>query len=206
MKPSLTFWYEFASTYSWLAAERIEAAAAVAGVAVTWRAFLLGPIFAAQGWSSSPFNLYPAKGRNMWRDMERHCTLMGLPPVKCPDPFPQNSLLAARIATALPLAARPRFSCALYRAQFTQGKSIADRGVMTEILGDIVGTAQDALAAAESPDTKAALRQATEQAQSLGVYGAPSFTTGSGELFWGNDRLEQALGWAQREAAEAQKP
>jgi 2-hydroxychromene-2-carboxylate isomerase len=206
MKPSLTFWYEFASTYSWLAAERIEALAAAAGVEVVWRPFLLGPIFAAQGWSSSPFNLYPAKGRNMWRDMERHCTLMGLPPVKCPDPFPQNSLLAARIATALPLAARPRFSCALYRAQFTQGKSIADRGVMTEILGDIVGTAQDALAAAESPDTKAALRQATEQAQSLGVYGAPSFTTGSGELFWGNDRLEQALGWAQREAAEAQKP
>ena len=206
MKPSLTFWYEFASTYSWLAAERIEALAAAAGVEVVWRPFLLGPIFAAQGWSSSPFNFYPAKGRNMWRDMERHCTLMGLPPVKCPDPFPQNSLLAARIATALPLAARPRFSCALYRAQFTQGKSIADRGVMTEILGDIVGTAQDALAAAESPDTKAALRQATEQAQSLGVYGAPSFTTGSGELFWGNDRLEQALGWAQREAAEAQKP
>jgi 2-hydroxychromene-2-carboxylate isomerase len=206
MKPSLTFWYEFASTYSWLAAERIEALAAAANVEVVWRPFLLGPIFAAQGWASSPFNLYPAKGRNMWRDMERHCTLMGLPPVKCPDPFPQNSLLAARIATALPLAARPRFSCALYRAQFTQGKSIADRGVMTEILGDIVGTAQDALAAAESPDTKAALRQATEQAQSLGVYGAPSFTTGSGELFWGNDRLEQALGWAQREAAEAQKP
>ncbi len=206
MKPSLTFWYEFASTYSWLAAERIEALAAAAGVEVVWRPFLLGPIFAAQGWASSPFNLYPAKGRNMWRDMERHCTLLGLPPVQCPDPFPQNSLLAARIATALPPAARPRFSCAVYRAEFSEGKSIADRGVMTEILGDIGGTAHDALAAAESSETKTALRQATEQAQSLGIYGAPSFTIGSGELFWGNDRLEQALGWAQKEAAEWRGP
>jgi 2-hydroxychromene-2-carboxylate isomerase len=206
MKPSLTFWYEFASTYSWLAAERIEALAAAAAVKVAWRPFLLGPIFAARGWASSPFNLYPAKGRNMWRDMERHCALMGLPPVKCPDPFPQNSLLAARIATALPAETRPRFSCAVYRAQFTRGKSIADRGVMTEILGDINGAAHDALAAAESSETKTALRQATEQAQSLGIYGAPSFTTGSGELFWGNDRLEQALAWAQKEAAERQEP
>jgi 2-hydroxychromene-2-carboxylate isomerase len=201
MKPSLTFWYEFASTYSWLAAERIETLAATARVEVVWRPFLLGPIFAAQGWASSPFNLYPAKGRNMWRDMERHCILLGLPPLKCHDPFPQNSLLAARIATALSPAARARFSCAVYRAQFTQGKSIADRSVMAEILGDIGGTVQDALAAAESPETKAALREATEQAQSLGIYGAPSFTTGSGELFWGNDRLEQALAWTRKEAA-----
>src|ERR1700730_8904857 len=64
MKRSLTFWYEFASTYSWLAAERIEAVAVQAGVEVAWRPFLLGPIFAAQGWTSSPFNLFPAKGGN----------------------------------------------------------------------------------------------------------------------------------------------
>ena|ERR1700674_3875011 len=78
-KPTLTFWYEFASTYSWLAAERIDALAAAAEVEIHWRAFLLGPIFVAQGWNSSPFNLYPAKGNNMWRDMERLCALMGLP-------------------------------------------------------------------------------------------------------------------------------
>jgi 2-hydroxychromene-2-carboxylate isomerase len=74
-KPKLTFWYEFASTYSWLAAERIEALAAAADVEICWRPFLLGPIFVAQGWNPSPFNLYPAKGSNMWRDMERHCGL-----------------------------------------------------------------------------------------------------------------------------------
>jgi 2-hydroxychromene-2-carboxylate isomerase len=198
MKPSLTFWYEFASTYSWLAAERIDALAAQAGVEVEWRPFLLGPIFAAQGWTTSPFNLYPAKGRNMWRDLERQCARMGLPPPRRPEPFPQNSLLPARVATALPPAARSQFSRAVYRAQFTQGRSIADRAVLAAILHDIGGT-PDALAAAETAETKGELRQATEQAQSLGIFGAPSFVTASGELFWGNDRLEQAIAWATQE-------
>jgi len=199
MKPSLTFWYEFASTYSWLAAERIEVLAAQAGVDVTWRPFLLGPIFVAQGWTSSPFNLFPAKGRNMWRDMERQRAHMGLPPITRPNPFPQNGLLAARVATALPAAARPQFSRAVYRAQFTQGRTIAHREVLSAILGDVGDAPSDALAAAEAAQTKNALRAATDQAQSLGIYGAPSFITGSGELFWGNDRLEQALEWAKDE-------
>jgi 2-hydroxychromene-2-carboxylate isomerase len=206
MQPPLTFWYEFASTYSWLAAERIAPLAAAAGVEVEWRPFLLGPIFAAQGWTTSPFNLYPAKGQNMWRDMERQCALLGLPPVTRPDPFPQNSLLAARVATALPPAARATFSCAVYRAQFTQGKSIADRGVVPEILANIRSAPPDTLAAAETAEVKAELRRATEQAQSLGIYGAPSFTTDGGELFWGNDRIEQAIRWAKREAAAASRP
>jgi len=163
--------------------------------------FLLGPIFAVQGWATSPFNLYPAKGANMWRDMERQCALMGLPAVRRPDPFPQNSLLAARVATALPPAARPTFSCAVYRAQFTQSRSIADRTVIADILRDVGDAPPDALASAQAAETKAALRQATDEAQSLGIYGAPSFTTASGELFWGNDRLEQAVAWAKKEAA-----
>jgi 2-hydroxychromene-2-carboxylate isomerase len=200
MKPSLTFWYELASTYSWLAAERIETLAVQAGVEVTWRPFLLGSIFAAQGWTSSPFNLFPAKGRNMWRDMERQCARMGLPAIVRPDPFPQNSLLAARVATALPASARVHFSRAVYRAQFTQGGSIADRRVLAAILADI-GATSEALAAADATETKNTLRRATDQAQALGLYGAPSFTTGSGELFWGNDRLEDAIAWSKNESA-----
>jgi 2-hydroxychromene-2-carboxylate isomerase len=198
MKQSLTFWYEFASTYSWLAAERIEAVAAQEGVAVVWRPFLLGPIFAAQGWTSSPFNLFPAKGRNMWRDLERQRARMGLPPIMRPDPFPQNSLLAARIATALPAEMRPHFSRAVFRAQFTQGRPIANPEVLGTILHDI-GARRDAVAAAGAVEVKGALRQATNEAQLLGIYGAPSFTTGSGELFWGNDRLEEAIAWAKED-------
>ncbi len=199
-KPALTFWYEFASPYSWLAAERIEALAAAADVEVRWRPFLLGPIFAAQGWQSSPFNLYAAKGANMWRDIERQCELMDLPPSTRPEPFPQNGLLAARVATALPDAARPAFSRAVYRAEFTRGQPIADRTVIGEVLRDCGLDTEATLAAAESAENKAALRAATEEAGALSIYGAPSFVTASGELFWGNDRLEQALAWAKREA------
>jgi 2-hydroxychromene-2-carboxylate isomerase len=198
-KPHLTFWYEFASTYSWLAAERIEALAAAADIEVRWQPFLLGPIFVAQGWQSSPFNVYAAKGANMWRDIERQCVLMGLPPPTRPEPFPQNSLLAARVATALPDTARQAFSRAVYRAEFAKGQPIADRSVIGEALRGCGLDPAATLATAEAPENKAALRAATEEAGAHGIYGAPSFVTPSGELFWGNDRLEQALAWAKKE-------
>ena len=93
----MEFWYEFASTYSYLSAMRIEALAAVAGVAVAWRPFLLGPIFKAQGWDNSPFNLYLAKGRYMVRDIERLAAERSLR-FALPALFPQNSLRATRLA------------------------------------------------------------------------------------------------------------
>ena len=76
---ALDFWYEFASTYSYPTTMRIEALAQAEGVSVRWRPFLLGPIFKAQGWDNSPFNLYPAKGAYMWRDLERLCGDLGVP-------------------------------------------------------------------------------------------------------------------------------
>src|SRR5215208_3049915 len=91
--------YEFASSYSYIAAMRIAPVAKAAAVTVRWRPFLLGPIFKAQGWDTSPFNLYPAKGRYMVRDCERQCAALGLT-FRLPEPFPQNTLLAARVATA----------------------------------------------------------------------------------------------------------
>ena len=97
MAPVLDFWFDFASTYSYPAAMRIAPLAREAGITVRFRPFLLGPVFKAQGWDTSPFNLYPAKGRNMWRDLERLCGDLNIP-FRRPAPFPQNSLLAARIA------------------------------------------------------------------------------------------------------------
>ncbi|MFN3627173.1 MAG: 2-hydroxychromene-2-carboxylate isomerase, partial [Parvibaculum sp.] len=93
----IEFWYEFASTYSYPAAMRVEAAAREAGVTLRWRPFLLWPIFGAQGWNDSPFNIYPAKGKYMWRDMARICEAAGLA-LKAPVRFPQNGLKAARLA------------------------------------------------------------------------------------------------------------
>jgi len=91
------FWYEFASTYSYIAAMRVERLAEAAGVEIDWKPFLLGPIFAAQGWNSSPFNLYPAKGRYMVRELERLAKDQDVP-FRMPSPFPPNSLQAARLA------------------------------------------------------------------------------------------------------------
>ncbi|MGV7030936.1 2-hydroxychromene-2-carboxylate isomerase [Methylobacterium symbioticum] len=196
-QPAIEFWYEFASTYSYLAAMRIEAAAAEAGVAVRWRPFLLGPIFAAQGWTSSPFNLYPAKGRNMWRDVEREAARLGLPALTRPDPFPQNSLSATRAAILgqgedwlVP------FSKAVYTASFAQGRSIAEPAAVIGILDSLGLDGTQTLRAASAEANKTRLRVAGEEARSRGIYGAPSFLTEDGELFWGNDRLEQALAWA----------
>jgi 2-hydroxychromene-2-carboxylate isomerase len=196
--PALDFWFDFASTYSYASAMRLRALADDAGVAINFRPFLLGPVFAAQGWNTSPFNLYAAKGRNMWRDLERICTDMALP-FRRPDPFPQHSLLAARVAlVGLSASWGEEFCLEVFRAQFGEGRRIDDAAALARILTRLDITAEPVLAAAQSDDTKARLRAQTEDAQRRGVFGAPTFTTGDGELFWGNDRLERALLWATR--------
>jgi 2-hydroxychromene-2-carboxylate isomerase len=196
----LDFWFDFASTYSYLASARISSLAAKASVTVRFRPFLLGPIFKAQGWDTSPFNLYPVKGRHMWRDLERLATDLGIP-FRRPDPFPQNSLLAARVAlSGLRQGWGEHFSIAVFRAEFVEGRRIDEAATLTAILSDLGIDARAALDAAQSDDNKLRLRVQTEEAQQLGIFGAPSFTTEDGELFWGNDRLEQALAWAARPA------
>lgn len=191
----LTFWFEFASTYSYLAAARMEAAAQAAGVAVTWRPFLLGPIFADQGMTDSPFNLFPAKGAHMWRDMERCARAQGLP-FRRPGVFPRNGLLAARVATAVAGEAwAPRFVASVYRANFAEDRDIADPALIGALVTAAGGDGPAALAAAATPAVKERLRATTNEAGTLRIFGAPSFTTPDGELFWGNDRLDQAFAW-----------
>jgi 2-hydroxychromene-2-carboxylate isomerase len=194
----LDFWFDFASTYSYPAAMRIRRLADEAGFAVRFRPFLLGPIFKAQGWTTSPFNLFAAKGSNMWRDLERICADAGLP-FRRPEPFPQNSVLAARVAmVGLARTWGEAFCVAVFEAQFGEGRSIADADAIADILLRLDVEPKEALAAATSDDNKLSLRAQTEQAQRLGVFGAPTFIAADGELFWGNDRLERALLWAKQ--------
>lgn len=191
--PQLEFWFEFASTYSYPAALRMERLAAEAGVAVRWRAFLLGPIFAGQGWRDSPFNIFPAKGRYMWRDLERICAREGLA-LRRPSVFPRSGLMAARIATAN--EAEPwlaEFVRRVYIANFAEDRDIASADVLRDCL-ETAGAADpgSALESADTAAAKDALRTTTARAAELGIFGAPSFTV-AGELFWGNDRLAEAL-------------
>jgi 2-hydroxychromene-2-carboxylate isomerase len=203
--PTLDFWFDFASTYSYPAALRIRTLADEAGVAINFRPFLLGPIFKAQGWNTSPFNLFPAKGDYMWRDLERVCADLSVPFLR-PDPFPQNSLLAARVALAgLREHWGEEFCVEVFRAQFGDGQRIDDAAAVTRILARLGVAAEPVLTAAQSDDNKARLRSQTEEAGRLGVFGAPTFMTAGGELFWGNDRLERALLWAKDQAASANR-
>lgn len=204
--PKLEFWYEFASNYSWLSAMRIEALAAAAGIEVIWRPFLLGPIFRAQGWTSSPFNLYPAKGRHMRRDMVRIAQARGLA-LTWPETFPAETLAAARLARL----GEERgwvapFSRAVFTAEFSHGRNIADRAVLAAILADLGLDADAHFAAIATPEYKAALTARTAEASARDLFGAPSFITPDGELFWGDDRLEQAIAWTLAHPAPSPTP
>jgi 2-hydroxychromene-2-carboxylate isomerase len=195
----IEFWYEFGSTYSYPTAMRIERLAGEAGVDVRWRPFLLGPIFKAFGWNDSPFNIFVAKGRYMWRDLERVCAAEGLALKLPPAAFPQNGLKAARLALVGESEGwTPDFTRAVFRANYAEQKDVSADDTLAAILAGLGVDAAAAVEAANAPENKAALKQQTEEAMTRGLFGAPSFVVGD-ELFWGNDRLETALEWAKRD-------
>lgn len=192
---TLDFWFEFASSYSYLSVMRIEPLARDAGVTINWRPFLLGPVFLSLGWNDSPFNIYPPKGRYMWRDLARLAARYGLP-LTMPSRFPRSGVLAARVAILG--ATEPwigDFARAVMSANFANDQDIADPAVIHAILTRLGLPADALLADATSDANKLALRRQTEKATELGLFGAPSFITPDGEMFWGNDRLEDALAW-----------
>ena len=193
--PELEFWFEFASTYSYLSASRIEAACQAAGVRIVWKPFLLGPIFKRQGWNDSPFNLYPVKGAYMWRDMERLADKYGLAFAR-PSVFPRNGLLAARVACSHSDAPwLPGFVRAVYAANFNHDRDISEPSVIAGILESLSQPGDQLVNAAGTDTAKAALRTQTEAAEAAGIFGAPSFVVGD-ELFWGNDRMGDAIAHA----------
>lgn len=157
---------------------------------------MLGPIFKEQGWSDSPFNVHPAKGRYMWRDVERLCARYGIAFTK-PSRFPRDSLLAARVA-CLASAERwlPEFTRAVFRANFAEDRDIGDAAEIRSILDALGQPGAELIEQAQIPENKERLRDQTRRAVDLGIFGAPSFVT-DGELFWGDDRLEDALAWHQ---------
>ncbi len=192
----LGFWFDFASTYSYVAAMRIESECAQAGVEVAWKPFLLGPIFSELlGIKDSPFNVQPVRGRYMWRDLERLCEKHRLP-WRRPTVFPRNSVLAARVAccAGAQVAAVTR---AIFTANFADDRDISDPAVLREIVDGIGVDGVRILERAQSAEVKALLRANTSEAQRLGIFGAPDFVVG-GELFFGQDRLEDAIAWAKR--------
>lgn len=196
----LEFWYDFASSYSYLSAMRVEALTVAAGVELIFRPFLLGPIFAGQGWTTSPFNLYPAKGRYMVRDIERLSAERGMP-FRLPAQFPARSLTAARLA----LVGEDEgwigsFTRAIFEQEFAVGRDIADPAVLGDVLARLGLKPARLMAAIENAGLKQRLKERTAAAAERGIFGAPTFIAADGELFWGDDRLEQAIAWTARAA------
>jgi 2-hydroxychromene-2-carboxylate isomerase len=198
MAAPLEFWFEFASTYSYVGALRIEEECRAAGVPLVWKPFLLGPLFTAQlGIKDSPFNVNPIRGRYMWRDLERLCAKHGLP-WKRPGVFPRGSILPLRVACAG--EGQPwlgDFIRAVFRANFAEDRDISQPDVLAEVLRGLGVDAEKVLASAVTDESKAKLRANTDAASALGIFGAPNCVVG-GELFFGQDRIADAIAWARR--------
>jgi 2-hydroxychromene-2-carboxylate isomerase len=198
--PTVELWFEFGSNYSYLAVMRIEELARTFGVAVAWKPFLLGAIFKSFGWSSSPFVLQREKGAYVWRDMERQCTKYGLP-WKKPSEFPRRALLPMRVA--LIGADQPwigDYSRRIMRINFVDDRDIDTPEAVSQVLDELRLATSDLLAAAQSEDNKLRLREQTAEAGRRGVFGAPTFFVGP-EMYWGNDRLEDAMRFAANRVA-----
>ena len=196
MAAPLQFWFDLASTYSYVAALRIERACASKSVTLVWKPFLLGPIFSQLlGINDSPFNANPVHGRYMWRDLERLCGKYGLS-WRRPSVFPRKSVLAARVASAGATEGwGPQFVRAAFHANFAEDRDIADAATLSGLLAELAVRPGPTLERAVSPEVRAQLRANTAEAMQIGMFGAPSFVV-SGELFFGQDRLEDAIEWA----------
>jgi 2-hydroxychromene-2-carboxylate isomerase len=190
--PEIEFWFDFGSNYSYLSVMRIEDAARRLGVQLAWRPFLLGPIFQALGMQNSPFVLQKEKGAYVWRDMVRQCRKYGLR-WKQPTMFPRLGVLPSRVA--LLGADQPwvgAFCRRVMELNFVLDKDINQPEQLTPILAELGLPVADILDQSRQETTKLRLREQTEQAHARGTFGAPTFFVGT-EMFWGNDRMDDAL-------------
>ena len=190
--PEIEFWFEFASNYSYLSVMRIEDVARRRGVRIIWKPFLLGPILRSLGMETSPFLTQKEKGAHMWQDMVRQCRKYGLSWTK-PSVFPRLSVLPARVA--LIGAAEPwigAFCRQVMELNFVHDEDINKADRLAPILRELNLPADEILKQAQSDSVKTRLREQTDEARRQGIFGAPTFFVGT-EIFWGNDRLDDAL-------------
>lgn len=188
----IEFWFEFGSNYSYLSVMRIEDAARQKAVPIIWRPFLLGPIFRALGMENSPFVLQKEKGTYVWRDMQRQCRKYGLRWRK-PSTFPRVGVLPLRVA--LLGSEKPwigAFCRRVMELNFVLDQDINQADRLAPILTELDLSAWDILDQAQAEPAKRRLREQTDQARCRGIFGAPTFFVGT-EMFWGNDRLDDAL-------------
>ncbi|HSZ12602.1 MAG TPA: DsbA family protein [Solirubrobacteraceae bacterium] len=192
--PQTTFYFDLGSPYAYLAAERLGA---VLPEPVWWQPLSLGGLFKLNGRSSWALGDHQRRQAGM-AEVERRARGYGLAPVRWPDPWPGNYLMAMRAATFAFSAGRGReFTLEAFRDAFARGR---DLGVAAHVLAASERAGLDPAeveAATQDPQVKLALRAATEAAHELGMIGVPTVAV-DGELFWGDDRLGDAAAVAGR--------
>lgn len=194
MAKTLEFFFDYASPYSYLASEQLEAVVQRTGVEVRWRPFLLGAVFKATG--NVPPITTPSKGMYLAKDLDDWTGYLNLSKFRLPDEFPINSLKANRLGLVAAEQGRiVPFSLAAFRAAFVHGRDLNSLEVLTGLLREVGLEPEKALARLENQEIKDALRRNTDEAVSRGAFGAPTFFVGE-RMFFGNDRLmfvERAL-------------
>jgi 2-hydroxychromene-2-carboxylate isomerase len=191
-----TFYYDLGSPYAYLSAERISGLFTEAGLdQPEWQPILLGGLF--RRFERGSWAETPARAEGM-AEIERRAAAQGLPPIVWPQPWPGNTLVAMRAATFAKQTGRAvSFSLAGFRQAFAAGRDLTDADNVT-----IVGAACELhpralLKAVETEAVKGGLREATDRAAEIGVEGVPAVVVGD-EVFWGDDRLEEAVEAASR--------
>jgi 2-hydroxychromene-2-carboxylate isomerase len=190
------FYYDFGSPYAYLAAERVTGLFAEAGAEPPeWQPILLGALF--KRFDRDSWGNGPGREEGM-RICEARAEDYGLPPIRWPDPWPPNSLFAMRVATfAKEIGRTVSFSLAAFRQAFAAGRDLGDRDNVLLAAAAAEIHPRALVAAAERDSLKSALREATERAGDLGVRGVPTVVV-NGNVFWGDDRLEEAAAAAAR--------
>ncbi|WP_238367648.1 2-hydroxychromene-2-carboxylate isomerase [Mesobacterium pallidum] len=193
MQP-IEFWISVGSTYSYLTIARLDAVQRDTGAEVIFRPFSVREIMIEM--DNVPFARKPVKAAYMWRDIERRAKGYGLAP-KLPASYPLAQFdLANRVAV---LAAREGWIAdylkATYAAWFEQGQPAGEPENLAASLAAAGQSMDRILAEAESDEIGAAYAAATQEARDRGIFGAPSFVCADGELFWGDDRFEEAIAW-----------
>jgi 2-hydroxychromene-2-carboxylate isomerase len=186
--PAVTFYFDLGSPYAYLAVERLDA---LLPGPVRWQPVLLGALFRLTGRSSWALGDYRRRQAGM-AEIERRTRSYGLPPMRWPDPWPTNYLFAMRAATvAFELGRGHEFTRQAFRNAFQRGVDLSIPGRVLQA-AEQVGLARSEIEAATGdPVIKEALREATQAAYDTGVIGVPTFAIDE-ELFWGDDRLEDA--------------
>jgi 2-hydroxychromene-2-carboxylate isomerase len=183
---TVTFYYDVGSPYAYLASERLNA---LLPEPVRWQPVLLGGLFKLTGRSSWALGDYRRRQAGM-AEIERRTRGYGLPPMRWPDPWPSDYLLAMRAVTYAFAAGRGReFSERAFRNAFQRGRDLSIAAHVLEAAEQVGLGRGDVQAAVQDPDIKQTLRDATNAAFELGVFGVPTVVVDS-ELFWGDDRLE----------------